>query len=105
MKVNLIYITAADKEQARAIGKELVETRLAACVNIIDNMNSMYMWEDKLQDDQEVILIAKTTETRVPELIEKVKAVHSYDCPCIVSIPVCGGNESFLEWIANEVKS
>ena len=105
MKINLIYITTVDKEQARAIGKELVETQLAACVNIIENMNSLYMWQGKLQDDKEVILIAKTTETRVPELVAKVKALHSYDCPCILSIPLSGGNESFLEWIANEVKS
>lgn len=105
MKIILIYITTEDKEQARTIGKALVETKLAACVNIIENMNSMYMWQGKLQDDKEVILIAKTTETRVPELVAKVKALHNYDCPCILSIPVAGGNESFLEWIANEVKS
>lgn len=104
MKVNLIYITAKDKAEARKIGSELVESKLAACVNIIDNMNSMYVWEGKIQDDKEVILIAKTTEARVPLLIEKVKTLHSYDCPCIVSIPVSGGNREFLEWIANEVK-
>jgi periplasmic divalent cation tolerance protein len=104
MKVNLIYITAKDKAEARKIGSELVESKLAACVNIIDNMNSMYVWEGKIQDDKEVILIAKTTEARVPLLIEKVKTLHSYDCPCIVSIPVSGGNREFLDWIANEVK-
>jgi periplasmic divalent cation tolerance protein len=104
MKVNLIYITAKNKAEARKIGSELVESKLAACVNIIDNMNSMYVWEGKMQDDKEVILIAKTTEARVPQLIEKVKTLHSYDCPCIVSIPVSGGNREFLEWIANEVK-
>ena len=105
MKIILIYITTEDKEQARTIGKALVETKLAACVNIIENMNSMYMWQGKLQDDKEVILIAKTTETRVPELVATIKAMQSCDCPCIMSIPVAGGNESFLEWIANEVKS
>ena len=104
MKVNLIYITAKDKAEARKIGSELVVSKLAACVNIIDNMNSMYVWEGKIQDDKEVILIAKTTEARVPLLIEKVKTLHSYDCPCIVSIPVSGGNREFLDWIANEVK-
>ena len=104
MKVNLIYITAKDKAEARKIGSELVESKLAACVNIIDNMNSMYVWEGKIQDDKEAILIAKTTEARVPQLIEKVKTLHSYDCPCIVSIPVSGGNKEFLDWIASEVK-
>ncbi|MBN1931254.1 MAG: divalent-cation tolerance protein CutA [Desulfobacterales bacterium] len=55
-------------------------------------------------NDQEVILIAKTTEKRVPELIEKVKSMHGYECPCIVSLPVIDGNEAFLEWIKDQVK-
>ncbi len=104
MKVNFIYMTAGSKDEARKIGKELVISRLAACVNILDNMNSFYMWQGKVQDDTEIVMIAKTTEDRVPELVEKVKSLHSYDCPCIVSIPVTDGNQAFLDWIAEEVK-
>ena len=104
MKVNFIYMTAGSKDEARKIGQELVVTRLAACVNILDNMNSFYMWQGEIQDDTEVVIIAKTTEDRLPALIEKVKAMHSYDCPCIVAIPVSGGNPAFLDWIAAEVK-
>jgi len=104
MEVNFIYMTAGSKDEARKIGKALVVSRLAACVNIIDNMNSFYMWEGKLQNDTEIVIIAKTTEDRLPALIEKVKSLHSYDCPCIVSIPVSGGNQDFLDWIAEEVK-
>jgi len=103
MGVNFIYMTAGSKEEARKIGKELVVSRLAACVNILDNMNSFYMWQGELQDDTEAVLIAKTTEDRLPALIEKVKSLHSYDCPCIVSLPVSGGNQAFLDWIAKEV--
>lgn len=105
MKINLVYMTAGDKDEARRIGQALIEMRLAACVNIIDNMNSMYFWEGKIQDDREVILIAKTTEALVGKLIETAKSVHSYDCPCILTLPVSGGNEAFLEWIANEVNA
>lgn len=83
----------------------LVTSKLAACVNILDNMNSIYVWEGKLQDDQETVMIAKTTEARVHELIEKVKAMHSYDCPCIVCLPIENGNQAFLDWIDNEVKT
>lgn len=90
-------------EEAKQIGETLVQSKLAACVNIIDNMNSIYVWEGKLQNDHEVIIIAKTTENRVSELIEKVKALHSYDCPCILSIPVSKGHAPFMEWIADEV--
>ena len=104
MKVNFIYMTAGSKDEARKIGKELVISRLAACVNILDNMNSFYMWQGKVQDDAEIVMIAKTTEERVPELVEKVKSLHSYECPCIVSIPVSGGNQAFLDWIAEETK-
>jgi periplasmic divalent cation tolerance protein len=104
MKINFIYMTVGSKEEARKIGKELVTDRLAACVNILDNMNSFYVWEGELQDDTEVVMIAKTTEDRVAALIKKVESLHSYDCPCIVSLPVTGGHQPFMEWIAGEVK-
>jgi len=104
MSMNLIYITAGDMDEARSIGKALVSDRLAACVNIIDNINSMYWWQGEIQDDMEVIIIAKTKESLVPELIEKVKSMHSYDCPCVVSLPIVDGNKGFLEWVAEETR-
>lgn len=103
MKINVIYITTGSIKEAMAIGNELVTSKLAACANIIDNMRSIYHWDGKLQNDTEAILIVKTTEARVPELIEKVKSMHSYDCPCIVSLPVMDGNKSFLAWVEGEV--
>ena len=104
MEVNFIYMTAGSRDEARKIGKALVVSRLAACVNILGNINSFYMWEGKVQDETEVVMIAKTTPARVPQLVEKVKSLHSYDCPCIVSIPVSDGNRDFLDWIEEEVK-
>ena len=101
--IHLIYITTGDKIEARQIGKVLVESRLAACVNIIDHMSSLYRWEGKIQEDQEVILIAKTTEKNLPALKKKVKAMHSYDCPCMVCLPVTDGHEPFLAWIRGQV--
>ena len=103
MAFHFIYMTAGSKEEAKNIGKVLVEARLAACVNIIENMTSVYRWEEKVQQDSEVVLIAKTTEAQVPELIDKVKSVHSYDCPCIVSLPISDGYPPFLDWIKSEV--
>lgn len=96
-------MTAGSKDEATEIGKELVTSRLAACVNILGNMNSFYLWQGEIQDDTEVVMIAKTTEDRIPELIKKVKSIHSYDCPCIVSLPVLDGYQPFLDWIAKEV--
>ena len=104
MQIYFVYMTAGSKDEARKIGQELVISRLAACVNIMDNMNSVYMWEGQVQDDTEVVMIAKTTADQMPALVEKVKSLHSYECPCIVSIPVSGGNQAFLEWIEKEVK-
>jgi periplasmic divalent cation tolerance protein len=104
MEINFIYMTAGNKEEARKIGKELVASRLAACVNILDNMNSVYMWQGEIQEDTEVVLIAKTTQAHVPQLVDKVKSLHSYDCPCIVSLPVLDGHKPFLDWIVEEVK-
>ena len=104
MTVNLIYMTASSKTEAQKIGKALVESRLAACVNILDNMQSIYRWEQEIQQDTEVVLIAKTTGNLISQLIEKVIALHSYDCPCIVSLPISDGYPPFLDWIQAEVK-
>ena len=104
MKTNIIYITAGNMDEARTIGKDLVSNRLAACVNIIDNINSMYWWEGKIQDDREVIVIAKSRESLVPNLIERVKSLHSYSCPCVVSLPILDGNKAFLDWIVDETR-
>ena len=115
MNFQLIYITTKNKEEAKKIGRELVKSRLAACVNIIDNMNSIYFWkaplnkkdltgQGKIQDENEAVLIAKTKEALVEELIKKVKSTHSYDCPCIISMPIAGGNKDYLEWIEKNTK-
>jgi len=104
MELNFVYITLKDKEEAKKIGNALVKERLAGCVNIIDNMNSIYWWEGKIESSKEAVLIAKTTEDKVEELIGKVKSLHSYSCPCIVALPVTGGNRDYLEWIEKEIK-
>jgi periplasmic divalent cation tolerance protein len=103
MNCHLIYITTKDKAEARRIGRHLVQTRLAACANIFDQMNSMYIWKDEFQDDQEAVLIVKTTEARLPDLIAAVRSLHSYEVPCIVSLPILGGHQPFLDWIATQV--
>lgn len=103
-KKNLVYITAGSLEEARAIGKELVSKRLAACVNIIDKMNSIYWWDGEIQDEKEVIIIAKTRESLVTQLIDVVKSLHTYVCPCILSMEIIDGYKPFLDWIGEETK-
>ena len=103
MPINFVYMTAGSDDEAKTIAGVLVRSKLAACVNILDGMRSVYVWEGAVQEDTEWVLIAKTTAAQVPDLIEKVKEIHSYDCPCIVSLPVAGGNPAFLDWIAETV--
>ena len=104
MKFSFVYVTTKDKAEAKKIGKAVVEERLAACANIIDKMESIYWWKGKLEEGSEAILILKTKEDLVPELIEKVKSLHSYDCPCIVALPITDGNKAFLDWLQSETK-
>lgn len=100
----MVYITTSSMEEAEIIGRNIVSRKLAACVNIINNMKSIYNWDGKIETGEEVIMIAKTKKVLVNQLIESVKTLHSYDCPCIVAIPIIDGNEDFLKWIRNETK-
>ena len=101
-KLCLVYMTAGSLEEAKNIGNILVEQNLVACINLLENMTSIYKWEDKLEEGQEVVMIAKTRKKLMPKLIETVKRHHSYDCPCILSLPIQGGNHEFLAWIETE---
>jgi periplasmic divalent cation tolerance protein len=91
-----VYMTAGSKEEASTISRCLVEEKLAACVNIIDGMTSIYRWEGKLESASETVLIAKTMSGKVDALTERVKVLHSYDCPCIVTLDIQSGNQDFL---------
>jgi len=104
MSVRFIYMTAGNLEEAQKIGRDLVSSRLAACVNLFPQMNSIYIWDGKLQEEPEVVMIAKTTEARVADLIARVKSLHSYSCPCIVSLKVEDGYSPFLQWVEECVK-
>lgn len=105
MAETFIYVTCESEEQAASIGKALVGERLVACVNILGGMKSLYWWDGGVQSGEEVVLIAKTTETKVETVTERVKALHSYDVPCVVALPITGGNPDFLEWIRQETTS
>ena len=104
MTACFVYITAPDAALARSIGRALVEARLAACANVFDGMTSVYRWQGAIQEDSEAVLIAKTREELVPALTEKVRALHRYECPCVVALPVTGGHAPFLDWIEAETR-
>ncbi len=102
MSAIIVYVTTANRLEAEAIGRNLVENRLAACVNIVDGMESIYRWQGKVESAREAVLWIKTTAERLDAVTARVKAMHSYDCPCIVYWPLVGGTPPYLDWIENE---
>ena len=104
MSLSLVYMTAGSPEEADSLGRMLVERRLAACVNVIDGMRSMYWWDGAVQEGREAVVIAKTRTDLVDELTRAVKDIHSYDVPCVATLPLEGGNPDFLNWIYDETK-
>lgn len=100
-----VYITASSEDEAHRIGKTLVEDRLAACTNIIPGMRSYYRWQGKVDTGAETVVIAKSRSELVQRLTERVKMLHSYTCPCVVALPITGGNADFLRWIETETGS
>lgn len=102
MDVSFVYMTASDRDEALRIGRTLVEERLAACVNVLGEMTSVYWWEGELQQANEAVLIAKTKQSLLGPLIERVRELHSYACPCVVSWPVAAGYGAYLQWIRDE---
>ena len=98
----LVYVTAPSPEEAERLARLAVEARLAACANILPGMRSLYWWQGRLEQADEVVLILKTTEALVPALTEALTRAHSYDCPCVVALPIAQGNPDFLRWIADE---
>ena len=98
----LVYMTAETAEEARSLGRMLVEARLAACANVIANMVPIYWWEGQVEEGSEAVLIAKTRRDLLDQVIKLVKERHSYDCPCVVAVPIDSGNPAFLDWIVAE---
>ncbi|MCU0894476.1 MAG: divalent-cation tolerance protein CutA [Rhodospirillales bacterium] len=98
----LVYVTAASRDHALLIGRQLVEERLAACVNVLGPIASIYRWEGEVCEDEEVAFIAKTRAELVPALSERVHDLHDYDTPCIVAVEIAGGNPEFLSWIGEQ---
>lgn len=103
MDTILVYMTAPDAATAQRIGRAIVENRLAACVNIISGVQSMYWWEGQVQDEHEVVLLAKTRTTSFTALKDCVVGLHPYEVPCIVSVALQDGHGPFLDWIGAQV--
>jgi periplasmic divalent cation tolerance protein len=99
----VVFITAPTQEEARLLAARIVETQLAACVQILPEMESVYRWQGKVERQNEHLLIAKTTSERFAELEREVRALHTYDTPEIVSFPLTESSPDYLRWLQESV--
>ena len=99
----IVLVTAANTEEASRIADALVGGRLAACVNILSGIESVYRWEGKVARDSEALMIIKTTEDHFAELEGQIKALHSYTTPEVIAIRIERGSESYLKWLGESV--
>ena len=99
----VVFMTAANGEEATRLADMLVGAHLAACVQILPEMESVYRWQGKIERQSEILLIAKTTAVKFAELEREVRALHSYETPEIVAVPIVAGSTPYLEWLANSL--
>ncbi|GAB4815006.1 hypothetical protein N2152v2_002052 [Parachlorella kessleri] len=100
----VVYVTVPSKDVGRKIADSLVESKLAACVNIIPGLESIYVWEGKVNRDEELLLMIKSRESLVAELTQHVKGLHPYDECEVISLPISGGSMSYLKWVMDSTK-
>ena len=99
MNFYLTYIITKNENEALTIANLAVQKNLAACGNIFPKMKSIYMWQNKLQNDSETLLILKTNSNKYPLLEKLILEKHSYEVPCILKIPISDGNKEYLKWV------
>jgi len=100
---SIIYITTSGESESKKIAKILLQEKLAACVNIIPNITSIYLWNELIEEDSESIMFVKTRSELVEKIINRVQEVHTYEVPCILQIKVKKGSKKYLEWIESEL--
>ncbi|HEX8632865.1 MAG TPA: divalent-cation tolerance protein CutA [Pyrinomonadaceae bacterium] len=100
----MVMMTAGSREEAARLAEMLVGARLAACVQILPEIESVYHWQGEVRRDPEVLLLAKTTQARFPLLEREVRALHSYDTPEIIALPITDASAPYLEWLTATVK-
>jgi periplasmic divalent cation tolerance protein len=101
----VVLMTAGSHEEADTIAATLVSEMLAACVNIVPGITSVYRWQGKIERDEEWLLVAKSHARAVDALVERVHELHSYDVPEVIALPLSGGSQPYLRWLGEQVRS
>jgi periplasmic divalent cation tolerance protein len=104
MLASVVYVTTSTLEEAQKITRSVVVDRLAACANILGSISSVYLWKGKLCENLETALILKTRPELITSLTERIKELHSYECPCIVVLSIVDGNLDYIKWIEEETR-
>jgi periplasmic divalent cation tolerance protein len=99
----LVLCTCENEAEGNRIARGLVEERLAACVNILPSVRSIYRWNDAVEDAREHLLLIKSTAERLPALRDRIIALHSYETPEVIAIPIVAGSEKYLSWLREQV--
>ena len=100
----LVYVTVPDRACAMSLAHAAVDAGLAACANILPNMTSIYRWKGAVEEAEEMILLLKTRADMFEKLEEKMRALHPYECPCLVALPFVNGSAPYLDWINDSLK-
>jgi len=99
----VVLSTCASTEEAQRVARALVEKRLAACVNVMPGIRSVYRWKDAIEDEEEVLLLIKTSRGLLEELREEIERLHSYEVPEVIALSVVDGSERYLAWMNREL--
>ncbi len=102
-EVVMVFCTCGTQEEAIRIATAVVEERLAACVNVVPGIESIYRWQGAVERASELLLLIKTTEAQLDALRDRIQALHSYDTPEVVAVPVVGGSEKYIAWLRQQV--
>jgi periplasmic divalent cation tolerance protein len=98
-QVCIAYCTCPNPEVAKTIAERVVDERLAACVNLLPHVTSIYRWQDDIATDQESLLMIKTTQPQLEALTARIAALHPYEVPEVIALPIAAGHENYLEWV------
>lgn len=104
--INLVvmYITAPSKEVGRKLSEILVKEKLIACCNMVENVESIYEWKGKVEQDTEVLMIVKSRQDYIDKIVEVVTKNHPYEVPEVIAMPIIGGNKQYMEWVESTTK-
>ncbi|HZU95672.1 MAG TPA: divalent-cation tolerance protein CutA [Planctomycetota bacterium] len=100
--LRVVFVTVSSEEEGMKIARALVAKKLAACVNLVPGVRSVFRWKGEVKDEKELLLVVKTRESKLAHLVQAVKELHSYTVPETIALPILGGSEAYLGWLREE---